>query len=202
MRIRAPSIIMAITLAALMLSAACGGQTGAGALPTALARATATAAPPTPTPVAPQERIAFVSTRDGNDEIYAMNPDGSSVTRLTNHPARDWQPVWSPDGRRIAFVSLRDGNGEIYAMNADGSELTRLTNHDVHDSQPVWSPDGRRIAFSSPRGHAHSSIFVMNSDGTEMTPLSRGLGRVDIADSRAEPTAFAVWIPAFAGMTG
>ena len=182
MKIRALSIIMATTLAALLLSAACGGQTGAPAPPTALARATATAAPPTPTPaaapVAPEERIAFASDRDGNDEIYAMNPDGSSVTRLTNHPARDWQPVWSPDGRRIAFVSIRDGNGEIYAMNADGSELTRLTNHDVHDSQPVWSPDGRRIAFIADRDTdplyvpENKELYVMNADGTDVTRLT------------------------------
>ena len=197
MKIRAPSIIiMAITLAAL-LAAACGGQSDAGAPPTALARATATAAPvptptatpvpsptatpapsPTATPVAQSERIVFASDRDGNWEIYAMNPDGSSVTRLTNSYARDWQPARSPDGRRVAFESERDGDWEIYAVNADGSDLTRLTNNDAHDYQPVWSPDGRRIAFISERDGdrlrvpRNQEIYVMNADGSDVTRLT------------------------------
>ena len=208
MKIRAPSIIiiMAITLAAL-LSAACGGRSDAGAAPTALARATATATPspiptstatpspvptstatptpiptatpaPTATPVARSERIAFASDRDGNWEIYAMNPDGSSVTRLTNSYARDWQPARSPDGRRVAFESNRDGDWEIYAVNADGSDLTQLTNNDAHDYQPVWSPDGRRIAFISERDGdrlrlpRNEEIYVMNADGSDVTRLT------------------------------
>src|SRR5256885_2251960 len=57
-----------------------------------------------------QGKIAFTSNRDGNDEIYVMNADGTGVTRLTNDPASDSQPAWSPDGSRIAFTSTRDGN--------------------------------------------------------------------------------------------
>jgi Tol biopolymer transport system component len=50
-----------------------------------------------------------------------MNADGSGQINLTNNPAADDVPSWSPDGRRIAFASDRDGNREIYVMNADGS---------------------------------------------------------------------------------
>src|SRR3972149_244325 len=68
-------------------------------------------------------KIAFVSQRDGNEEIYTMNADGSNVQRLTfdvvGSPKSDLSPAWSPDGTRIAFVSNRDGgNYEIYVMNA------------------------------------------------------------------------------------
>ncbi|HDR3891062.1 TPA: PD40 domain-containing protein, partial [Bacillus cereus] len=66
-------------------------------------------------------KIAFVSNRDANPEIYVMNPDGSNQTRLTNNPAGDFEPSWSPDGQKITFTSNRDGNPEIYVMNADGS---------------------------------------------------------------------------------
>jgi dipeptidyl aminopeptidase/acylaminoacyl peptidase len=47
--------------------------------------------------------IAFTSDRDGNDEIYVMNPDGSGQTNLTKDPAIDQLPAWSPDGTKIAF---------------------------------------------------------------------------------------------------
>ncbi len=79
--------------------------------------------------------IAFTSNRDGNDEIYVMNADGSNQTRLTYNDAYDGMPAWSPDGTRIAFESRRDSNGSaIYVMNADGSNQTQLT------KRPWWSP--------------------------------------------------------------
>src|SRR5947208_14071250 len=52
-------------------------------------------------------RIAFVSTRDGNREVYVMASDGSAQTRLTNVPEWDYEPGWSPDVNRLAFVSQR-----------------------------------------------------------------------------------------------
>ncbi|GAH70395.1 unnamed protein product, partial [marine sediment metagenome] len=86
-------------------------------------------------------KIAFVSDRDGNWEIYVMNADGSEQTRLTNDPALDGCPIWSPDGKKIAFVSERDTESEdpeIYIMNADGLSLIRLTKSYGHDLFPNW----------------------------------------------------------------
>jgi Tol biopolymer transport system component len=122
-------------------------------------------------------RIAFVSDRDGDPEIYVINADGSGVARLTNSPGGDYHPAWSPDGRRIAFYSERDGNAEIYAMNADGSGITRLTNHSADDYDPSWSPDGTRIAFHTHRYNQNPMVAVMNADGSgveQLTPVSVG----------------------------
>lgn len=69
-------------------------------------------------------------------EIYAINPDGSGLTRLTNNNFTDAQPAVSPDGKKIAFQTDRDGNNEIYVMNADGSDQTRLTNNPADDGYP------------------------------------------------------------------
>ena len=70
-----------------------------------------------------------------------MNADGSGQTRLTDNPADDGRPIWSPDGSRIAFASDRDGNWEIYVMNADGSGQTRLTDNPAWDFSPSWSTE-------------------------------------------------------------
>ncbi len=86
-------------------------------------------------------KIAFVTERDGNYEIYSMNPDGSSQINLSNYWSMELDPVWSPDGSRIMFTSQRDGNLEIYVMNADGSDQTRLTNTEANESELDWSQD-------------------------------------------------------------
>jgi Tol biopolymer transport system component len=121
-------------------------------------------------------KIVFTSTQDRNVEIYVMNADGGGQTRLTNNPAFDGDPVWSPDGTRIAFTSTRDGNEEIYSMNADGTNQTRLTNNLALDRTPAWSPDGAQIAFASNRGLGTFDIFVMNADGSSQTNISNGVG--------------------------
>jgi len=82
--------------------------------------------------------IAFVSDRDGNDEIYVINADGTGQTNLTNNPAWDGDYTWSPDGSQIAFVSERDDNLEIYVTNADGTGQTNLTNNPADDDRPAW----------------------------------------------------------------
>ncbi len=120
-------------------------------------------------------RIAFVSNRDGNKEIYVMSADGTGAVNLTNNPATDETPAWTTDGKRIAFASDRDGNAEIYVMHADGSEPQRLTDDAATDSAPVWSPDGAHIAFVSNRD-GNDEIYVMNADGTGQTRLTDNAG--------------------------
>jgi len=157
---------------------------------------------PSPTSVLPPTRplptgkIAFHSARDGNNEIYIMNADGSHQTRLTNHPASDHFPASSPDGRRIAFVSERDGNPEIYVMNVDGTDQTRLTFDPAEDRLPAWSPDGTRIAFNSER-EGNLDLYVMNADGSNPVRLTNNSAR----DGHATWSPDGYWIAFNSGPT-
>jgi Tol biopolymer transport system component len=117
-------------------------------------------------------RIAFSSQRDGNYEIYVMDPDGQNPLRLTNNAAEDAQAAWSPDGLLIAFVSARDGNSEIYVMDAaTGASPTNLTNNGGTDWGPAWSPDGTKIAFCSNR-EIDFGIWVMDANGSNPVRLT------------------------------
>jgi TolB protein len=128
-------------------------------------------------------KLAFVSERDGNAEIYVMNADGSEQENLTRQPSNDSHPTWSRDGRKLAFVSRRDGNAEVYVMNADGSGLRNVTGTPSDDLDPAWSPDGRAIAFvqkkcwPNPRltrcGTAYETyLYVVNADGSGLRRLT------------------------------
>ncbi|HEX6315654.1 MAG TPA: hypothetical protein VFZ73_12380 [Gemmatimonadaceae bacterium] len=132
-------------------------------------------------PLVPLEltgRIVFESDRDGNVEVYIMNADGSSQTRLTNNPAYDGVPAMSPDGTKILFETSREGNQEIFVMNADGSAQTNLTRHAAWDERPNWSPDGTRILFVSDRDGL-PDIFVMNADGSGLVNLTASPTSID-----------------------
>lgn len=115
--------------------------------------------------------IAFTSERDGNADIYVMNIDGSQQRRLTDDPAYDAWPSWSPDGTQIAFVSDRSGNPDIYVMDADGGNVRQLTQHSEADIWPAWSPDGTRIAFPS-RRDGNFEIYVIGVDGANLQRLT------------------------------
>src|SRR5215207_6827603 len=143
---------------------------GTEAVPTATEIAPTNTPEPTATQVVlgvVEGTIAFQSNRDGNNEIHVMNGDGSGLVNLTNNPADDYTPVWSPDGKKIIFSR----NSEIYVMNADGSGQTNLTNNPADDEHPDWSPDGTQIVFSSNRD-GNNEIYVMNADGSAQTNLT------------------------------
>lgn len=120
---------------------------------------------------ASDEKIAFTSDRDGNNEIYIMDADGANAVNLTNHPSSDRHPAWSPDGNSIAFASRRDDNVfDIYVMDVESRAVTRLTNQGSN-TRPAWSPDGARIAFVSDR-YGDKDIMVMNADGSRQIQLT------------------------------
>jgi TolB protein len=99
---------------------------------------------------------------ESNEEIFAMNADGSNVRNLIDDPlGPEWpddrSAVWSPDGQQLAFVRDEGSFYAIWTVNADGTVFTPLIGPAVH---PDWSPDGEHLVFES-RG----DIYVSDADG-------------------------------------
>ena len=110
-------------------------------------------------------RIAFVSQRDGNPEIYVMNADGTGVMRITNDPQSDGRPAFTADGQSLVFHSWRPaGKQQIWSVNLDGTGLTQLTKDSINFS-PTVSFDGQTIAYVSLR-EKNYDIWLMGRDGS------------------------------------
>ena len=120
--------------------------------------------------------ISFTADLTGNLDIYLMDINRKNPVNLTNHPAEDSSPTWSPDGSAFAYVSHRDGNPEIYVMEMKNKEPRRLTDNRATDIDPAWSPDGRWIAFASNHHREHAAdtdIYIMNPNGKKVQQLTK-----------------------------
>lgn len=85
-------------------------------------------------------RLAFMSDRNGNQDVYVMNADGTGLVNLTNDPGNDRFDCWSPDGSQIVFSSDRSGTRDLYLVNADGTGLVKLTDGTGNDQRAIWVP--------------------------------------------------------------
>lgn len=116
-----------------------------------------------PAIAAAQGVVVFTSNRDGDGDIYAMNPDGTGLTQLTDEPAEDYGPIPSPDGKHILFHGGEDESSSV--MNADGSGRHSL--HACSFYPGGWSPDSRHVVCSA---YEEGILILDTVDGTT-TPL-------------------------------
>jgi Tol biopolymer transport system component len=129
--------------------------------------------------------IAFSALTAGNRDIYRINPDGGSPTRLTTEPSDDGRPRYSRDGKMIYFRSDRGGRAEIWKMPRGGGPAVPVTSIGGFDA---WeSDDGKTLYFTKARNTL--GLWSMPVSGGEAQPV-RGLERVRAG----------LWVPSAAGI--
>lgn len=121
-------------------------------------------------------KIVFLSTRDGNTQVYIMNKDGSNVKRITKSPEKKYWPRISPDGKKIVFTNEES---KLIICDIDGSNQSIISKSSENCFTPSWSHDNKKILFSSTRGgytdsdgDPVSNIWIMNIDGTNAIQLT------------------------------
>ncbi|MFA6110279.1 MAG: leucine-rich repeat domain-containing protein [Candidatus Latescibacterota bacterium] len=131
-------------------------------------------------------RIAFTSDREGGfaPHLYAMDADGSNLTRLVDEPG--WNPQFSPQGDRLAYV--RPEAGGIAVLDLVSGTSQALT-PGMTGALPCWSPDGTRIAFSTGDG-GYLQVYMVAADG----------GVAQRMTQETESAAALAWLPDGSGI--
>ena len=133
-------------------------------------------------------RIAFVSERDGNAEVYLTSPDGGEVRRLTTDPSADFPAAVSPDGRSLLVVSAAEdptaGQQErMRLFPLDGGSAREVGWASARARSPSWSPDGKWLVFESDR-RSFRDLFratVGGGDPQRLTDNAQGNFEPDVS---------------------
>ncbi len=116
-------------------------------------------------------KIAFVSYKRGNPDIYVVDIKTKSTRLVSSFPGLNTTPCFSPDGRHIAFTLSKDGTPDIYIKSLDTNKISRLTNNWATDTSPCFSPDGREMVFCSNRGGS-PQIYLKEMSTANVTRLT------------------------------
>jgi len=142
--------------------------------------------------------ILFTSSRDGDLDLYRMDPSGQNVKRITQTPGYDGRAFFSGDCEKIVWQAsrptgqalkdyqdllakglVRPTNLEIFVANADGSDARQLTYFGAQSFAPFFAPGGSRVLFSSNAGdpkRQEFDIWAINSDGTQLEQITYAPG--------------------------
>ncbi|HKU60072.1 MAG TPA: DPP IV N-terminal domain-containing protein, partial [Gemmatimonadales bacterium] len=93
------------------------------------------------------KRMLFDSDRGGTMDLYRQPSGGGEPERLTQSPADEFWPEWSPDGREIVFHSFVDGQRRLFVMPSDGGSQLAVTDSSEEGRAPIWSADGKSLYY-------------------------------------------------------
>lgn len=125
-------------------------------------------------PPAPGRMLAYEATLAGNTDIYVISAEGGVPRRLTDDPAKDALPRFTPDGRHVVFSSKRTGEWQLFEVSVGGGAARRLRTNGGREWQADPSPDGRFLAFLSNAGGAESLLVQPRSGGVARRLVQHG----------------------------
>jgi Tol biopolymer transport system component len=128
-----------------------------------------------PAAAAPETGLfVYEGVVDGNMDIYAIPAGGGAPRRLTNHPAEDALPRFTPDGANVIFSSRRTGEWQLYEVPVGGGPARRLWASPHREWQADPSPDGRWLAFLAKPEKAQALWVRARAGGSARQLVSHG----------------------------
>ncbi len=125
--------------------------------------------------VAPEHKgrqIAYESNDGGDREIFVLGRRG--IINVSNHPAADWNPLWSPDNYWLAFESFREGRRGIYRLLVSTAKVFPVAvSPDYECWSPDWSPDGEHLVFVSNK-QGSPQLYITDKEGNTLKQLTEG----------------------------
>ena len=113
------------------------------------------------------KKLAYVSDRTGQPQVYLMDLSSKKVTRISRKGGYNTSPAWSPDSSMVAFTSQKRGSkSTIYRVRIDDNlgTQTRVSPENISSESPSWSPDGSMVAFQGFQG-VWKIFYVLSSGG-------------------------------------
>ncbi len=136
-----------------------------------------------------EDRIAFISDREGQTDIWTMRSDGSDARRVTNDAADDQNPTWSPNGKEIMAISDRRNRVyQVFLSAWDGRYTHDLTSSDGTKGAPVFSADGRDVVFIN-----GGKVYTIERTGGTESQLLPLPGSADMAMTGRSSFQYAAW---------
>ena len=121
-----------------------------------------------------QTRIAYVSDKTGNKELYVMDYDGKNSLKVSADRSICLSPAWSPDGKILAYVSYRDKNPDLFGLDLGTGRRWKISGAEGLNISPAWSPDGKRLAVALSKDGG-TEIYTMNHEGRDLERLTFGI---------------------------
>jgi tricorn protease len=152
-------------------------------------------------PSVSKDHLAFVFGGD----IWVSDRDGGRPMRITTHPAPEFAPHFSPDGRWIAFSATYDNNTDVYVVPTEGGQPRRLTWHPAPDLVTGWSSDGKRVLFMSTREVANSrsgQLYEVPLTGGYEKKVMKAVAVEGVWSPDGKRLAYRPYIMAYAGGSG
>ena len=126
-------------------------------------------------------KIAFAS----NEELFTIDPDGSSLTRVPTASCEGLEPDWAPDGHTIGFIERCGPSGtfDLSVVDVNGAGLRRIYATNRDDARIDWSPDGSQALFISDAS-GNREIYRSDAGFTQVVNLTNSPGRTTFRPGR------------------
>jgi Tol biopolymer transport system component len=121
------------------------------------------------------KNVVFVTTLNGNADIYTVSAAGGTAQPLVVSPQPDLDPAWNPAGTEVVFTRGNGGELDLQRVPAAGGTITRLTTAAGVESRPIWLHDGR-IVLEHDIGAAKQLFWIDPAAPTVLHAIPQTIG--------------------------